>query len=1447
MTFLAPAWLLLAPIGIFAIAILHRRQEKQTYVGSLYVWKRLDPARHITRERTKVRLTRSLVLQVLATVAAALALAEPQLVAARTNVHHVIVLDTAYRIQVEGESIETMYRRMVSRALDGWDGSSPISIILAEARPRIALARSHSRQALERVMAALAASDTGPNWQATALKVQSLSLPAESTQVRVISSTLTGKDLELLRNEVAPGKVTVVMVPVPGNNVGFVDADVRPLEMGASSTWEIEGHIKGQITGNVTVTVEYQRIGSTSWLDWQEQSVELDSTVPTRFKTNVTLPGPGLIKLTLPGDALVSDDIVYFVLNDEVRTAKVLLIGGVDTNLVRALAAVPDVLIQRSPDLPANSSDYDLVIVDGVSVARHPGTSTIWIGATQDAGPLARIPAATGLVNWEDHILNGGSDWRNLELPSIWALPEVDGARVLLRMRETPLIQFQHHNAGVDLEMAFGFSDGNASQLAAPVIFLDNFLRLLVPNLGKMVGPSCSAGAKCYFTPHLARVLTPQLVVTSGSLRALLGITGEELRPAPYGPTLPMFIPRVAGVYSNGISGAEELIAVNGFSSFFGSLPEPLPEQEATTMGLDLGFQVSPRRLLLLLVSLLVLAEALLAVRADVIADLDRRVPGRFLRRHIVPATLVAVVGGALVGTLLRGPEGPGLETVLLIDDLAGADIAGEAKGWQLPMLDSYISSVLSGSQSGGIVTVASNSAVTSDSRSGDSALAIGSSLAGADLLAALDIATAMGDERTRILLVSSGASTRGDVTQIFELLGESGLAVDVYTLPQIPTGEMMIERVLAPKSMQADQEIQIISTLYSDIAQESEFRMSIEGEVVDERSLSVEAGRTSVESTITVPGSASLLKVDIFPSDDVFVANNFSGVVLNVRPNRPVLVVANVESQPAISEALRSRGVEVDTVVPELAPWTIDRWLKYRAIVLVDVAADQLGVGRQEQLLLYVRDHGGGLLITGGPNSFGAGGYLGSPLEEVAPLSSMFPRDAPEAALIFILDRSGSMQQPVGTSNRLDLAKQAVLEAIALLPGSNMVSIIAFDSEPLTVLQLQEVGSDTEAVASSLGRLFPSGGTDAYPALVNALEMASKLELETIHVVLLSDGLSQPADFPGLLEQFRQEGITVSTVAIGQSANAEQLREIARLGGGAFHQSVDLATLPSILSQEALLMSSSPIEEGQFQPTILDTGSDVVEGLNGEYLFQGLVLTTAKPDSLVMMEKGPDVPLLAGWQYGLGRSLAFTSDVLPAWSADFARTEDFARLWSQSLEWMLPSVLEPGITATVEQHGDDLKIFVEVTDPSGQPMRNAPVRVVLAAPNGYSEEVSRAIEVRPGVYEIDANVGEPGRYGFEVRIDNDGTNGLTPYQFEFYVPYDARLAFSRIDETLTSSIANATGGEVLMNEVDLQRYLGSNPAGSWSLEAWRATAVAAVTAWFLLLVWRYQRGVWTG
>jgi uncharacterized protein YegL len=602
--------------------------------------------------------------------------------------------------------------------------------------------------------------------------------------------------------------------------------------------------------------------------------------------------------------------------------------------------------------------------------------------------------------------------------------------------------------------------------------------------------------------------------------------------------------------------------------------------------------------------------------------------------------------------------------------------------------------------------------------------------------------------------------------------------------------------------------------------------------------------GRTRIETIVPqADAGRALYEVAVTAAGDSVPGNNRDGVTVDVAAPPNVLIVAGQSVWgEAFAKALAVHDIQATVVAPNRAPAYLKDWLAYSAVVLMNVPAIDLTTNQQELIEKAVVEHGRGLMLLGGENAFGPGGYYETPLERVSPLSSRVPRDAPRVALAFVLDRSGSMQRIEGDASRLDIAKQATTGAIRLLHEESLVSITVFDSEAQTIVPLTQA-KNAAAIADALRKLEPGGGTSIYPGLVEALKQLTDVDAMAKHIVVMSDGLSQPADFAPLVKSITDLGITVSSVAIGEGADDTHLSEIARSGKGAFHATRDFKALPSILSKEALLMSGKPVEERMVVPTWADRDAGFLTGLPDRMPpLQGYVLTTSKPEAALHLtvqdSRDETVPILASWRHGNGRVIALATHGAGAWAAGWQTASFYPLMWSQAVRHLVSRPRGEGLRLNVLRRGDELRVAAEVLSPEGEPRKGVTVIASLASDPSGASPASDALAVGP----LTLVEGPPGTYRGTLMLDGTGDflvraeSGSATAEMPLRIAYSALDAVRDPDRDPLIAIAALTAGT------------GQGAAGGdarWTARpAWHIWLLLALGVFLLDLIIRYAPGV---
>ena len=353
--------------------------------------------------------------------------------------------------------------------------------------------------------------------------------------------------------------------------------------------------------------------------------------------------------------------------------------------------------------------------------------------------------------------------------------------------------------------------------------------------------------------------------------------------------------------------------------------------------------------------------------------------------------------------------------------------------------------------------------------------------------------------------------------------------------------------------------------------------------------------------------------------------------------------------------------------------------------------------------LQVYVRDLGKGLVMIGGPGSYGAGGYTKTPLEETLPVD-MGVRDRqkqPDIALVVVIDQSGSMAachcntfnggmgggSGIGGVQKVDIGKEAILRAAAALTARDELGVVAFNESAHWVVRTQPLGGVADLQGQIAG-IRADGQTNIFAGLDQAVTSLEGATATRRHIILLTDGWSSSGQYDAIIAKMKAAGITLSTVGAGGGANPF-LEQLAKQGGGRFYDAVNPSSIPDIFLKETQQVSGQQIVEETFFP-IQTSSSPILRGLDaGLPQLRGYNGTTLKAAAQGVLVTARDDPLLAQWQYGLGRSVAWTSDATGRWAKDWVGWSGFNRFFSQLVSWTFPGEETGGIEATFETTGN--------------------------------------------------------------------------------------------------------------------------------------------------------------
>jgi uncharacterized membrane protein len=397
-----------------------------------------------------------------------------------------------------------------------------------------------------------------------------------------------------------------------------------------------------------------------------------------------------------------------------------------------------------------------------------------------------------------------------------------------------------------------------------------------------------------------------------------------------------------------------------------------------------------------------------------------------------------------------------------------------------------------------------------------------------------------------------------------------------------------------------------------------------------------------------------------------------------------------------------------------------------------------------------YVRDHGGGLVMLGGEESFGVGGYYRTPIEEALPVTMEARQkvEIPSLAIVMVLDRSGSMETSVDSRfSKLDLAKEAAQLVVELLDDRNEVGVIAFDTAWSWVVPMGPA-KDKDRIIKEIATIKAGGGTDLFPPLKEAYQTVYDRNALLRHVLVLSDGEVTAADFAGLVRRMQQDKISVSSVAIGKDSDVRFMTDLSRWGRGRFYYTEDVYSIPRILTLETQLASKASIIEQAFKPVLTHPGHEIVQDIHWGQAppLGGYVSATPKRAADVLLVSHQRDPILAAWRYGLGRSVAFTSDAKAKWGVLWVKWDEYSKLFGQMLRWSLRTTQRREVVASVVQRDGHGEIQLEAVNEKGDFINFVEANTGVVLPD-KTQRVLPLTQVGPGRYRGAFEAGDQGAY----------------------------------------------------------------------------------------------------
>jgi len=1375
------------------IVILHmiRRQRKLETVSSLFLW-RIVLRKNPSTFRRRIRENVNLILQILAVLCAAAALSDPSLdlPAASSRDSLVIVLDLSASMTVkEGRETRFNAARKEATRLARAPRRGGTALILAGGTPELAVPFTRERRDLLSAIASVEPTLAAGDMEAALEAAFALSTGGAPPEVALVSDGA---------------------FDLPENR-DFRERGVRFIQVGSrqdnAGITRIAARESPAAPGTVDILLSVLNAGRAAWE--REIVVSGDGVMLSRFAMTLAAGEEKTTTISIPsgyaevvcafdgGDPLPADDTARVALRNRERS-RVLLVSEGNYHLETLLSVFPSLSVVIEPEY--ESAAWDLVIFDSSPPDSLPPGNYLFLGYLPKHLPLQAEERVDfpRLDSWiPEHPFLRSVDPRSF---SVYRCLETryGGRMVPVLGGEPPLLYAYDDGKTKAALFTFPLAYSNLSLQTAFPILVGNIVEWLVPGSTGEPYHAGRAGTRITSEAHAGAdagiLTTPEgASLPISPLNGLFSFLSRSpgLHTLEHGGTRELFAVNVAAAEETDISprarigSADE--ARKGETSAGGSGSSAAIGQAARGEATGQG----GRRTWKLFAVLLLAAAA-----ADLLFDKKKRgLP--LLRPAYITVMLAAAVAAVLVSLAeptIRG-KGNSLSLMFLVDSSGSVPTMERdtAVRWA-----EEAARHMGKDDSAGLVLFGSTPLVAAAPEAGAVRFPIRSlpDSNATDMESAfrqaLSLLPSQGDRR--IVLLSDGNENRGSLRDL--LRGVPALPVSVVPLnTEHGQNEVTARSMTMPARVSAGEPFTI--TIEAESLEPAAARaiFFLDGEYLGEDRLALPGGRALLSYTVELeePGFHSY-EVALEADEDGTMENNvFRKAVIAEGDPLVLYVHPEGESSPDLLSALAAQGFTFHSITPESFPETLLGLLSYKAVILDDIPAYDLSIEKMD-LLRRAVSGGTGLLALGGDSSFGAGGYYRTPLEQALPVDMDISSstDIPSLVLLMIIDKSGSMGDSAGEGRRkIDLAKQAVHSAAEVLNPAHLVGILAFDVGHLWAVPMIPA-SDTSIISGGLFPIEPGGGTNLYPALEEGYRVLAATPGAVKHILILSDGLTEEGDFRTLCGDIREDGITISTVAVGSDADRNLMEQIALWGRGRSYFTEDIRNVPAIFASESLKVSRRLKVEETFIPS-LSLPHEILGGLRAGDIppLHGFMLSYAKPNSQVLLTGVEENPLLAVMQYGLGRSAAFTSSLSSFWSREWRRWEGFGRIFAQTLRWVSRGAGDTRISWRIARSRGTAALTVEMADPDAGFVNGMILEARILAPDGRESSVPLP-QIAPGRYAAEFPVPASGTY--VVPIVSAGTVLDTAL---LSIPYPEEYLMMTPDLDFLGDVAGMTGGRV--------------------------------------------------
>lgn len=640
-------------------------------------------------------------------------------------------------------------------------------------------------------------------------------------------------------------------------------------------------------------------------------------------------------------------------------------------------------------------------------------------------------------------------------------------------------------------------------------------------------------------------------------------------------------------------------------------------------------------------------------------------------------------------------------------------------------------------------------------------------------------------DSAKRVVIVTDGNQNIGDALEQARSMVDAGVSIDVLPVPLDRTSDITVEKVAIPSDVRLDHPFELRVVLNNEAASDSESkpvpgRLKIVRKAGDrevtlaDAPIELEAGKR----VFTLPEKISqadfyTYEAQFVPDDaaaDALAQNNLATAFTHVQGKGQVLLIEDWEKAGQFDffvERLRGDGLEVNVMASNRLFTSLPELQRYDSVILANVPrtsgedVSNVSSFSDEQIKMLVRNTeelGCGLIMIGGDSSFGAGGWSNTDLEKAMPVDFQIKsaKVVPIGALVLNM-HAGEIPQ----ANYWQ--KVIAEESIKALGPRDYCGLISWNGTDQWLWGqskggMVSVGPNRQLMLSRISRMSIGDMPDFDPSMKKAAAAFAGLADAAIkHMIIISDGDPSPPS-PGTISALRTGGVKVTTVAVGSHGilGSQVMQNIATQTGGKYYVVNNAKALPRIYQREARRIARPLVFElnPPVTPQIVSK-HEIVQGLDGVFPpVSGFVLTSVKENSLVEVvlrsprpSEAQNSTILAAWTYGLGKSVAFTTDAGQRWTSSWTGWDQYDRFFSQMVRWSMRPAGDTGkFTVSTDTDGGTTRVVITALDKEDEFLNYQSMTGSVIGPN--MESIALDIDqIAPGRYVGEFDSTSPGSY----------------------------------------------------------------------------------------------------